>query len=71
MAVQTRNTSELVMMDGERVDATLDLMDSRDGDPDRTDSLVLTDRRLIHVSFNGQRSETLFVSIEDITPSMS
>ena len=55
------------MMDGERVDATLDLVDSRDGDPERTDSLVLTDRRLIHVSFNGQRNETLFVSIQDIT----
>lgn len=55
------------MMDGERIDATLDLVDSRDGDPERTENLVLTDRRLIHVSFNGKRNETLFVSIQDIT----
>ncbi len=67
MAVQAETKGEMVMMDGERVDATLDLVDSRDGDPDRADNLVLTELRLIHVSSNGHRMQTFFVSIQDIT----
>ena len=67
MAVQTETKDEMVMIDGERVDATLDLLDSRDGDLDRADNLVLTECRLIHVSSNGHRMQTFFVSIQDIT----
>lgn len=67
MAVQAETKDEMVMMDGERVDATLDLLDSRDGDLDRADNLILTECRLIHVSSNGHRMQTFFVSIQDIT----
>ena len=59
--------NKLHIMDGERVEATLDLVASRDDHPVRTDNLVLTNHRLIHVRSNGHRNQTFFISIQDIT----
>ncbi len=53
------------LVEGERVDSAIDLNGVRERD--RSDTLVLTDRRLIHVGAAGRRRTASFVSINDVT----
>ena len=65
MAQGSHPIGSISLVEGERVDSAIDLNGVRERD--RSDTLVLTDRRLIHVGAAGRRRTASFVSINDVT----
>ena len=56
---------DISLIEGEQVDSTISLNGVRG--KERSDTLVLTDRRLIHVGAAGRSRTASFVSIDDVT----
>ena len=65
MAQHPHPIGGISLLEGERVDSTISLNGARGRD--RLDTLVLTDRRLIHVGAAGRSRTASFVSINDVT----
>ena len=65
MAQGSHPTGGISLIEGERVDSTLNLNGVLGRD--RSDTLVLTDRRLIHVGAAGRSRTASFVAINDVT----
>ena len=65
MAQDPHLIGEISLIDGEQVDSTVSLNGTRG--KERSDTLVLTDRRLIHVGAAGRSRTASFVSIDDVT----
>ena len=58
---------ELVLMDGESVDSTLNTGNGRsDGEATGADVIVLTDKRVIQIGSNGRSHHVTFVSLKDV-----
>ena len=58
--------TEIALMEGERIDARLELRDGL-AEPDDGTYMVLTDRRLIHMHGDGRRGGVSFVALQDVT----
>ena len=65
MAQDSHSTDSISLIEGERVDSTISLDGMRG--KDRSATLVLTDRRLIHIGANGRSRTASYVSIADVT----
>ena len=65
VAQDSHPIGEISLIDGEQVDSTISLNGLRGRE--RSDTLVLTDRRLIHVGAAGRSRTASFVSIGDVT----
>ena len=53
--------ADISLMDGERIDSSLDLSPG-----DNAGVVLLTDQRVIHVRGNGKRRNAVFASIQDV-----
>ena len=67
MELEELGFGDVGLIDGERIDSTLDLRDGavEEGAP-APEVVVLTDRRVIHLSANGRRRSAMFVSLKDV-----
>ena len=65
MAQDPHPIGDISLIEGEQVDSTISLNGVRG--KERSDTLVLTDRRLIHVGAAGRSRTASFVSIDDVT----
>ena len=65
LAQGSHPTESISLIEGERVDSTISLNGTRGRDG--SDTLVLTDRRLIHVGSAGRSRTASFLSLADVT----
>ena len=72
MALEQLGFGELALIEGETVEATLDLKKKTKNSKEakatakENEVLVLTDRRVLHLRAGAKNRETVFVSLEDI-----
>ena len=67
MELERLGFGDVALMDGERIDAALNLRDGLSGDLDEAgDIILLTERRVIHLNASARRRTASFVSVQDI-----
>ena len=60
-------SKDVVLMDGERIESVLSLRNGLSkGYQGGSEAILLTDKRVIHLNANGQRRDSLFLSIQDV-----
>ena len=65
MVLEELGLEDISLLDGERLDSTLNLDGDGSGRSPGGDMVLLTDRRVIHAR-NGRRRKAVFASIQDI-----
>ena len=65
MVLEELGLEDISLLDGERLDSTLNLDGNGSGSSPGGEMVLLTDRRVIHAR-NGRRRKTVYASIQDI-----
>ena len=65
MVLEELGLEEISLLDGERLDSTLNLDGDAGGSSSGDEMVLLTDRRVIHAR-NGRRRKAVFASVQDI-----